>query len=477
MVSTRLTLVLLCLMALLIPAGAANFPVGTRENIVIFGDSITANGEYGQIMQDLIDARYPERQIRVLSHGSHGDTVQGSFRRVEEDVVAWHPAWVIINLGINDVGGYTTDDFIYNYTMLINRLQRDTTAQIAICSPLFQEQPTVNPRMTEYVAALRQLAKKTGSRYVPLYETMKQLRPTLPATVNYTADGTHPNTVGNWMLAETILNAMDFPLSRKPIAIAVPARRANFAQSEEIAGTKFTLALPTPVQVTLTKAPLQAALCPRAKKPIVIDGKLGEWDTTTPMTLHDPDQRVWGVVKWGADRYDARAYTCYDDQAWYFAIDVDDTLVRNPANPRNVVSRDCIELCLDLRSTEEVKAEPWVKQFASPSKLHVYQYVIAPASSETPQAQLFKGNGDPNMLDGVTVASAPTPRGYVLEVRVPAKHFPGASLQPGMVVGLDFAAVNVDRQDNYLSAVEFRWSGSGSSSFSTREFGTLTLRP
>lgn len=466
------TLPLGLLLAFTRPA-AAEFAVGPRANIVLFGDSITANGEYGQLMQELIDAQYPERRIRVLSHGSHGDTARGAMRRVEEEIVVWQPQWVFLNFGINDVGGQTTTDFLMNYQALLNRVLRDSQARVAVVSPVYLDTDTPNPRLTEYVTGLRELAQRFGATYVPLYETEQALRQALPAGVRYAPDGVHPNTLGCWMIAQTLLQALDFPLPTKPRDVTIPARHLARDQSDARAGETFTVPLPMPLNVTITNPPPKAASCRRAGKPIKIDGRLDDWDVSSPLKLQEPEQRIWGVVSWGRDHHYAASYSCYDADAWYFAIAVDDAYVRGMPEPRNIVSRDCVELCLDLRPAEAKKVKPWIDY--SQTTPQVCQYVLTPTTKEVPAALALMGNGDRKMLEGVTVASAPTKVGYIIEVRVPAAHFPDGVIKPGQCVGFDFATVNVDRHDNYLTAVEFRWSGSPFSSFSTREFGTLTM--
>ena len=460
-------------LAFTLPAAVAEFFVSPRANLVLFGDSITANGEYGQIMQELIDAQYPERKIRVLSHGLPGDTARGAMHRVEEEIVVWQPEWVFLNFGINDVGSQTTSEFLMNYQALLNRVLRDSKARVAVVSPVYPDTDTPNPRLMEYVAGLRELAKRLGATYVPLYETEQALREALPAGVRYAPDGVHPNTLGCWMIAQTLLKALDFPLSGIPRAVAIPARHLVRDQSDSRAGETFTMPLPMPLNVTMANPPLKAASCRRAGKPIKIDGRLDDWDVSAPLTLKEPDQRIWGVVSWGRDHHYAEAYTCYTADAWYFAIAVDDAYVRCLPEPRNMVSRDCIELCLDLRPAGAKKVKPWIDY--SPATPQVCQYVLTPTTKEVPTALALMGNGDRKMLDGVTIASAPTKVGYIIEVRIPAAHFPGGVITPGLCVGFDFATVNVDRQDNYLTAVEFRWSGSPSSASSTREFGTLTM--
>jgi lysophospholipase L1-like esterase len=450
----------------------SGFMVGTRDNIVLLGDSITADGHYGQLIQNAVDARYPERQIRVLSRGSHGDTARGALKRVEIDVVQWRPSWVLINFGVNDVGQYTREEFLHHYETLINRISRDTSAKIAIVSPIYQDRDEEAPKMRDLVAGLMELATKYNALYIPVYETARRLRPTLPAGVKYAVDGSHPNAIGYQFFAQTILQAMKFPLDRKILELPVPVGRVAAAGAKNLVGQSFILRLPQPVQVQITAPDLAKGIAKRAAEPIKIDGKLNEWDKSAPMLLGRNEQMVWGVVSWPRDHFRARAYSTYDDDAWYFGIDVEDSVIRGGAMPRFVVARDCVEVCIDARPQGERVAKP---DFIYPNKTQVAQLIVAPATDEVPQAMVYMGNGDKTFIEGTTVASSVTKLGYQIELRVPKAHFANTTLSAGAQIGLDFAVVDVDRDDNYLEANSLRWSGSTASSFSTREFGNLSL--
>jgi len=468
----RLLILLTSLLAVTLPIRAADFLLGPHQNVVIFGDSITANGEYGQIMQELIDQRYPERQVNILPRGAAGDTVQRAMGRIEEDVVCWRPALVLINLGINDAGRFSPEEYLTHYETMINRIVRDTGARIGIVSPEYPDKDEeVMPVLREYVTGLQALAKKYDALYIPLYETTRRLRPSLPKGVVYAPDGIHPNRLGYWIFAQTILAALNYPFAKTPLTVEIPARRLSAEMSDALAGTTFTVALPMPLQVTLTNTPLRTVTIARAKKPVTIDGNLDDWDLGAPMRLGEPAQLVSGVMSWPRDKFRARAYACYDDTAWYFAIQVNDSMIINPPKPRHVVSRDCLEVCLDLRPAEERVARP--AEYFWGSKPHIAQFILAPAVGEV-LATAEMGNGDRSLLTGVKVASTQTPFGYQVEFSVPAASFPGA-LKPGLRIGFDCAAINVDRHDNYAEAQELRWTGSPWSAGSTREFGTMVL--
>lgn len=467
-------LFLLTVLCLLSPSRAAEFLVAPHQNVILFGDSITANGEYGQLMQEMIDQRYPERQIRVLARGAAGDTVQRAMGRIEEDVVAWRPGLVLINFGINDYGRFSTEDYLMHYENMINRILRDTGARVGIVSPVYLDRDGAElPQLRDYVQGLQALARKYDLLYAPVYETTKRLRAALPKGVMYATDGVHPDRLGYWMFAQTILSALNYPLPKVPLALEIPARRVTADQSDKLTGTTFTVSLPMPLQVTLTNPPLREVTISRASKPVVLDGKLDEWELGKPMLLQGADCLVLGVMSWKRDHYTARAFASYDENALYFAVQVYDSVVINPVKPRHVVSRDCLEVALDLRTAEEKATEPWVTFF--PTKPHIAQYILAPASDEVPAASVEMGNGDKSMLEGVKVASTLTNFGYQLEFSVPAARFPGGVITPSSRIGFDISAVNVDRHANYVEAQELRYTGSPWSAFTTREFGCMML--
>ncbi len=470
---SALWLVVMLVSACTAHADEKGFLVGSRENVVLLGDSITADGHYGQIMQDAIDARFPERQIRVLARGLHGDTARGALQRVEADVVQWRPDWVVINFGINDLNQYSREEFLRHYEALINRISRDTTAKIAVVSPIYPDRNEESAKLSSFVAGLSELSQRYKLLYIPVYETAKRLRPTLPAGVKYAPDGIHPNAIGYHILGQTILGAMKFPLERKTVDLPISWRRVAPNDAGARAQQQFVLALPQPVQVRVSDSALPRGATSRALAPITLDGKLDEWDPKTPLLLERPEQRVWGVLSWPRDHFRARVFTSYDDEAWYFGIDVEDSVVRGALNPRNVVDRDCIEVCLDLRPEEERKAKPTINYG---NERHVAQLILSPASGEEPQAMVRMGTGDATFLEGTTIASSLSKLGYQIELRVPKTHFLNAVISPGTSIGFDVAVVNVDRNARYLEATSLRWSGSTVSSFSTREFGELQFR-
>src|SRR3954452_17883523 len=89
-----------------------------NSKLLMIGDSITdcerarpvgeglfaALGKgYVSLVDALLGATYPEREIRVVNMGSSGNTVRDLKSRWRTDVLDLRPDWLSMMIGINDV--------------------------------------------------------------------------------------------------------------------------------------------------------------------------------------------------------------------------------------------------------------------------------------------------------------------------------------------------------------------------------------
>jgi lysophospholipase L1-like esterase len=468
-------LVFAALWATVVAVAAPSVPIGPRENVVILGDSITADGRYAQMVQDFLDTRYPERHIHVIATGASGDTVPRALARLDADVTPWHPSWVLINLGINDLGQYTPAEYLYHYDSLLDRITRDTGARIGIMSFIYPDRDGGDRTKEEaFVAGLQALAKKHDALYIPCYETFRRLRPTLPRDVRYAPDGVHPVQLGYWIFAETILQAWKYPFNKAPITLTMPVTRlasVDNPNAEKLIGTTFTVGVPQPLRITVTPYIPPQATAVRAKTPVIVDGKLTEWALLHPIPLAMPAQRSGGVRALTAPARNTRAYAAYDDHGLYFAFVVDTPYLYNKPTSTSIM-RDSIELHLDLRAPNERAAAKSTSLFTAK---HAAQLLLYPASADVPKAGVEKGSGDAALLEGVQIASTPTKTGYQLECCIPKAQFPANGLVAGARYGLDITIDDLDRFERWCDLVQDRWTGSQYSFFSVLEFGVLNL--
>lgn len=474
---SRMMLLLLLVAIMVTGARAADFLVGERENIVVFGDSITADGRYAQMLQNYIDAKYSERDIRVISAGSSGDTARGSQLRIDSSVLPWRPAWVLINLGINDMGRFTSAEYLQEYEMLMLRIRRDTGAKIGIMSFIYPDH--ANPdraKEAAFIAGLQALAKKYNCLYIPCYEAFQRIHPTLPAGVKYAPDGIHPVQLGYHIFAQTILKSLNYRFNGKIVDIDMPVTRLiswDNKEPQKLIGKQFTLDLPDPLRITIVNYQPPTTTVPLAKGAMTIDGKLNDWALINPILLDKPEMQSSGVIRWGYEQRRSTAYCCYDKDGWYFALNVQTPVVLNTPQCDGV-SRDCLELHLDLRSAEQrAAAKDSMIVFKAGSR--VGQLLFAPATKEMPQGWAEMWAGDKELLAAASMASSLTNSGYILEIKIPAGLFPDEGLTPGKIYGLDISVDDVDRFSNWSELTQIRWSGSQYSFFSTLEFGRMTL--
>ena len=85
----------------------------TGQKIVFAGDSITDCGRrerarflgngYVAHLHDFVTSRYPALRLSWVNRGVSGDTVRDLHARWERDVLAEHPDWLSVMIGINDV--------------------------------------------------------------------------------------------------------------------------------------------------------------------------------------------------------------------------------------------------------------------------------------------------------------------------------------------------------------------------------------
>ncbi len=201
-----------------------SFRVKQGQTLVCLGDSITqADPGYVSLMAALIGAKYPDRAIRIVNAGIGGHKAPDMQARLMRDVIMHRPDWVTINVGINDVwhglnglGGVSRSVYEPTVEAMVRTIQRETAAQVVLVTPtVIGENPadTANQLLSEYVAAMEQVAARCGTLLAPAHaDFLMTLSAGQAAAPNFqmTTDGVHLNAIGNARLALTILQTLDF---------------------------------------------------------------------------------------------------------------------------------------------------------------------------------------------------------------------------------------------------------------------------
>ncbi|MCL2700543.1 MAG: GDSL-type esterase/lipase family protein [Phycisphaerae bacterium] len=488
------------------------------EVVLILGDSITADSRYAQIMQNVFDRRWQRQGARrVVAQGNSGWTVRDHLATLDKHVVAWRPNWVLINLGTNDMGRFTVDEFIELYYTLITRIRRDTGARIGLIVPLYVDHPQPEKHKL-FERAIKYLAEDQDCLLIPTQDLYNAVRDVPPKTVHFGGDAVHVNELGYQIYAAACLNALgefhdaDENHPKKPPttewSITVRATQVSAMDPKKIAANKnvkFTLPLP-PGKMNVTVVPLERLhiKVPRTKTPITIDGNLDDWkDIPVTIELDNPKtQQVSGIIHnsrssgsrppprhprpWDPETVDrqyhwsplpltmtnAKARMAWDNEGLYVAVEVvTPALLRSKTT--NVWDGDCIEFHLDLRQTEAGKPEP-VQVYG---EKNAGQVVIGPGPGNAGPAAVSAGSGDDRFAKTLEAAYCLTAAGYVIEFKLPASQFPTKTLAAKGRFRIDLTVSDIERSVELPDRLQLRLTGSPLSFFSSLEWAVVELEP
>ena len=73
-----------------------DFALRDGDSVVFLGDSITAAGTYGRIVESYTLLRFPNRRVRFHNAGWGGDTAAGGLARLDRDVLPFRPTVLLV---------------------------------------------------------------------------------------------------------------------------------------------------------------------------------------------------------------------------------------------------------------------------------------------------------------------------------------------------------------------------------------------
>ena len=209
----------------------------TNDKLVMAGDSITdcnrakPAGEglfdpygkgYVNMVKAFLDAKYPERPIRVINQGTGGFTVRNLKETWQETVLDKKPEWLSIMIGINDVwrqfdSPKMTETHVgleeYEATLeeLIDQAKPGLKGLILVTPYIIESNRSdaMRMRMDEYGAVIKKLAEKHDAVLVdPQAGFDRMLESMHPMALAW--DRIHPNSSGHALIAQCFLDAIGF---------------------------------------------------------------------------------------------------------------------------------------------------------------------------------------------------------------------------------------------------------------------------
>ena len=212
------------------------------DRIVFAGDSVTDMGSsqpvgeglgdnmgfgYVRMIENFLNAWYPEVLLRCTNSGVPGNTSGGLVNRFQRDVIDLHPQWVSINIGINDVWRQFDGPALLDYHVMPEQYEENVEKMILesqkvakgviVMTPHYMEpnrEDKMRARMDQYGEICRRLAKKHNCIFVDSQKALDEyFRYRHSSFIAW--DRVHPNQIGASVIARAFLEECGFDFTHK----------------------------------------------------------------------------------------------------------------------------------------------------------------------------------------------------------------------------------------------------------------------
>ena len=205
-----------------------------NSRLVMAGDSVTDCGRnrelpdcfwstwgdgYVHVVYSNLLAFAPESNIMVINKGVSGDTSRDLLARWESDVMAAHPDYISVMIGINDVWRHfdsvvrqenlvTIDEFRENLELIAEKSRG--VKKLFFITPVFwantEDEPMFKMKRN-FDAMIKSVSEKVGAVFIDAQSAADKV---LKSQSHYmfTTDHVHPNLPGHTIIAETFLRAI-----------------------------------------------------------------------------------------------------------------------------------------------------------------------------------------------------------------------------------------------------------------------------
>lgn len=200
------------------------------KTIIFLGDSITAADRiisgnplgmgYVNIFSESLNKSAQDWYI--FNKAVDGYKTEQVAARLHSDCIAFHPDYVSILVGVNDIGKiaqsdvseqeklYMLEDSIRSYHEMLFDLSRETSARVITLEPFIlpagEEYQTWVPWQQKMAKNIKKLARNYGASFIPLQEPLLEKVSEL-GHKTVTADGIHLTFQGQQILADIIKEA------------------------------------------------------------------------------------------------------------------------------------------------------------------------------------------------------------------------------------------------------------------------------
>lgn len=209
------------------------FALKPHQTVLFIGDSITDCGRlaadsplgtgYVRMIRDLIVARYPAHELKIINKGIGGNTVQNLTDRWSDDCIRFQPDWISVKIGINDVhrtlrktpDAVPADMFDTLYDQILTRVSKETKARLVLVDPFYIStercsdsfRHLVLENLKPYWKTVERLARKYKARHVRTHLAYQKLLQHYPAD-QFCHEPVHPQPGGHLVIAHEWLKVM-----------------------------------------------------------------------------------------------------------------------------------------------------------------------------------------------------------------------------------------------------------------------------
>jgi lysophospholipase L1-like esterase len=242
------------------------------DNVAVIGDSITEQKIYSVYIEDYLLMCAPVTNLESHQFGWSGEAATGFLKRVESDVLPFHPTVATTLYGMND-GGYISSNpqtaaaFLNNTVAFIKKLQAGGVRLILVGSPgavdseqfktwrLARCSPNAyNQTLLDLGNAAQQAAQETGATFVdvhtPMMAAMEKAKAKYGADYPTTQDGVHPLFNGHLVMAYAFLKALGCTGDIGTITLDYKTGVATGSDGHEIISSS-----PTKIEIESTRYP------------------------------------------------------------------------------------------------------------------------------------------------------------------------------------------------------------------------------
>jgi acyl-CoA thioesterase-1 len=192
----------------------AKLQEGLAVTIVALGDSLTsgwmvARG-YVDFLRDMLMARYPKADVRIVNSGIPGDTAPGGLYRLQQDALSYSPDLVLVQFALNDAFcGCSVAEYRRAIEAIVERVRQESRAEVLLLSSTLPEDCEEQTVVAPFYACLKDIAREKECGVALVDEHWRAaIAAGTPHDSLVLYDRVHPSEEGYRLMAEAVMSCL-----------------------------------------------------------------------------------------------------------------------------------------------------------------------------------------------------------------------------------------------------------------------------